>query len=53
MQSPEKLRQVVEDTASAVEKERAALAERERVARDLQARLDGISRVWHICISSK
>jgi hypothetical protein len=35
----------VEETASAVEKERAALTDGERVARDLQARLDAISRV--------
>eukprot|EP00884_Botryococcus_braunii_P004542 jgi/Botrbrau1/14089/Bobra.182_3s0035.1 len=44
VESPEKLRQVVEETASAVEKERAALTDGERVARDLQARLDAISR---------
>lgn len=53
LQSPEKLRQVVEETASAVEKERAALSEGERTARDLQARLEAISRVRLTAVSDR
>lgn len=48
-QSPEKLRARMEETAAALERERGLLAEAERRLRELQARLDTISKVSLLC----
>jgi hypothetical protein len=45
VQSPEKLQARMEEMAAAVDRERGAVAEAERRLRDLQTRLDNISKV--------
>ena len=45
MQSPERLQARLEELAGGVEKERGLVADAERRARDLQARMDTITKV--------
>lgn len=45
MQSPERLQARLEELAGGVEKERGLVADAERRARDLQARMDTIAKV--------
>lgn len=52
MQSPERLQARLEELAGGVERERGLVADAERRARDLQARMDTIAKVWKpLCLS--